>query len=148
MLSLKELLTNTFKMCENEFLDSLDVFDAERKSVEQPPLMAATDKSSCRLNKKRKNTNEGVLLAFTWREKASLSSQTHVWVFLQSRQCGGEKKPAWCSHCPAGVKHCCVVCGLQSLLKCGFAPVSLPAFVLINDAAISWATKQNKFKKK
>lgn len=65
MLSLKELLTNTFKMCENEFLDFLDVFDAERKSVEQPPLMAATDKSSCRLNKKRKNTNEDVLLAFT-----------------------------------------------------------------------------------
>lgn len=65
-------------MCENEFLDSLDVFDAERKSVEQPPLMAATDKSSCQLNKKRKNTNEGVLLAFTWREKALLSSQTHV----------------------------------------------------------------------
>lgn len=96
MLSLKEILANTFKMCENEFLDSLDVFDAERKSVEQPPLMAVTDKSSCRLNKKRKNTNEGVLLALP-EEKRLRCPHKHMslsWVFLQSRQCGGEKKPA------------------------------------------------------
>lgn len=66
-------------MCENEFLESLDVFDVERKSVEQPPLMAATDNELMLIKKKKgKNTNEGVLLAFTWREKALLSSQTHV----------------------------------------------------------------------
>lgn len=96
-----------------------------------------------------KKKEKTLMRVFYWllpEEKRLRCPHKHMsqsWVFLQSRQCGGKKKASRWSHCPAGVKYC-VVWGLKLLLKCGFAAVSLPVFVLINDAAISWATKQNK----
>lgn len=84
-------------MCENEFLESLDVFDVERKSVEQPPLMAATDNELMLIKKKKKEKT--LMKVFYWllpEEKRLYCPHKHMsqsWIFLQSRQCGGEKKP-------------------------------------------------------